>query len=259
MPPPLLPSAKRGFSLTELLVALAVVAVLLGVLLPVLGQQRQAGLTARCAGNLRQFGVALALYATENNGYLLPSYFDAGALGETVGMRLWHQALQYANPATYKGDGILPNPNRHHDPKLLTVYNCPANPDRLGGSGSWGTPSYAYSGALGKYFPANGNQESIRIRLTNLDEPSKVVAMVDAGLRAVNPAPPNTLCYRTEATATFGWRRSVHFDLHPGKRANFLLADGHVESISLAEVEQRFADKTLLWSRDNLSGNAGRW
>ncbi len=259
MPAPRYNSRKRGFSLTELLVALVIMAVLLGILLPVVGRQRQAGLTARCAGNLRQLGVALALYATENNGYLLPAYIEAGTLGPTVGERLWYQALQFANPANYKGDGILPNINPNHDPKLLTVYNCPANPDRIGGSGKWGTPSYAYSGALGMYRPADSEQKPIRIRLGNLDEPSKVVAMVDAGLRTVNPTPPNTLCYRTEATATFEWRRSVHFDVHPGKRANFLLADGHVESISHTEVKRRFEDKTLLWRRDNLSGNAGRW
>ncbi|HWL54127.1 MAG TPA: prepilin-type N-terminal cleavage/methylation domain-containing protein [Chthoniobacteraceae bacterium] len=256
MSPPLCKTRKRGFSLTELLAALAVAAVLLGILLPLAGRQRQAAQAGRCAGNLRQLGVALTLYATENNGYLLPCYIEAGTLGETVGARLWYQALHYANPATYKGEGILPNANPNHDPRLLTVYNCPSNPDRIG---HWGTPSYAYSGALGMYRPADSEQKPIRIRLTNLDEPSRVVAMVDAGLRTLNPAPPNVVCYRTEPTGTFEWRRSVHFDLHPGRKANFLLVDGHVEAIPLAEVERRFADKTLLWSRNNLSGTAGRW
>lgn len=55
--------ARRGYTLIELLVAIAVIAVLMGVLLPVLGRTRDTARQAACLSNQRQIGVALNAYA----------------------------------------------------------------------------------------------------------------------------------------------------------------------------------------------------
>jgi len=54
---------RYGFSLIELLVVLAVLSLLMGILLPVLSKARQQARRTACAGNLRQVGVAIHLYA----------------------------------------------------------------------------------------------------------------------------------------------------------------------------------------------------
>lgn len=54
---------KRGFSLVELLVVIGVVALLVGILLPVLGRARESANRAACLANLRQAHQALLLYA----------------------------------------------------------------------------------------------------------------------------------------------------------------------------------------------------
>ncbi len=64
--------ARRAFTLSELLVALAIVAVLAMVLLGVFNVAAQAGGSARCAGNLRGLGVAMAMYVAEHRGMLPP-------------------------------------------------------------------------------------------------------------------------------------------------------------------------------------------
>jgi prepilin-type N-terminal cleavage/methylation domain-containing protein len=67
----------RAFTLVELLVVVAVVAVLLAMLLPSLRAAREQAKQAKCAGNLRQLGIAFHMYAGEYGGRAMPTaYFD---------------------------------------------------------------------------------------------------------------------------------------------------------------------------------------
>ena len=66
-----LPIPKRSaFTLIELLVVIAVIAVLMAVLLPVLGRVRKQAKAVVCQANLRQWGMALRVYAQDNEGQL---------------------------------------------------------------------------------------------------------------------------------------------------------------------------------------------
>src|SRR5215213_9598060 len=54
---------RGGFTLVELLVVIGIMAVLIGVLLPVLGRAREQVNSTRCLSNLRQLGQAMLIYA----------------------------------------------------------------------------------------------------------------------------------------------------------------------------------------------------
>jgi prepilin-type N-terminal cleavage/methylation domain-containing protein/prepilin-type processing-associated H-X9-DG protein len=62
--------AVDGFSLVEVLVVIAVLAVLLGILMPALGGARSASRQAVCMGHLRGVGQGVVTYATNHQGYL---------------------------------------------------------------------------------------------------------------------------------------------------------------------------------------------
>src|SRR5688572_27497243 len=63
-----------GFTLTELLVVIGVIAVLLGILLPTLNRARQAAGQIKCASILRQFLVADQMYLNDSKVFHLPAF-----------------------------------------------------------------------------------------------------------------------------------------------------------------------------------------
>jgi len=60
-------SARSAFTLVELLVVLAIIAMLGGLLAPSLGRSIEKADAIACAKNMRQIGVAVQLYANDNN------------------------------------------------------------------------------------------------------------------------------------------------------------------------------------------------
>ncbi|MCX7799793.1 MAG: prepilin-type N-terminal cleavage/methylation domain-containing protein [Fimbriimonadales bacterium] len=65
---------RRAFALLELLVVLAIVAVLAAILLPVLAAARERAKVAACQSNLRQLGQSFFLYTADWDGVFPPVY-----------------------------------------------------------------------------------------------------------------------------------------------------------------------------------------
>lgn len=63
----------RGFSLLELLGVIGIVSVLLSILLPTVRVAKQISQRTQCASQLRQLGLAIQMYASQNQGWL-PSW-----------------------------------------------------------------------------------------------------------------------------------------------------------------------------------------
>ncbi len=62
---------RRKFTLIELLTAVAIIAILVALLLPILAQTKEQARRVVCMNNLRQWGMGIMNYADDNSGQIL--------------------------------------------------------------------------------------------------------------------------------------------------------------------------------------------
>ncbi len=126
---------QHGFTLTELLVVLATLAILAAMLLPALAATQPRSKAYQCLNNMRQLALAWTLYANENNerlalnndpgfgqGYLFPSgtgspSWATGSLDWSSGQ--WNTNTLYLTSTRYSDIAVYLGGN-------YTVFQCPA-------------------------------------------------------------------------------------------------------------------------------------
>ncbi len=209
---------RPRFTLLELLMVIAIIAVLASMLLPGLHRARMTARTSNCLSNMKNIGMAIIQYGDDNI-----EHFPLG--NDAAGNNRWHENL-----AGYT-----------YTPKL---YYC--QEDSQNGILNWQTDkeriSYGYnllglgfvdSGA-GKPHPiANNGTTTKRYhgQLPAVRDPPATLVLVDAGIeadagRGYYLGSPDTSLWPGDFIV---WRR--HF-----RSTNVLFAEGHVEGVPTTQL-----------------------
>ncbi len=100
-------SPRRGFTLIELLVVIAIIAILAAILFPVFARAREKARTSSCLSNIRQLGVGMAMYRSDNDGRMPWDWYQAE--DSNIYYRWIHVIYTYAG---------------NND----QIFQCPSNP-----------------------------------------------------------------------------------------------------------------------------------
>jgi len=159
---------NAGFSLVELLVVIALIALLASLLLPALSRAKAKARVTRCTNNLRQLGLAFRQYADDNQDFLPRRGQGVQPLAQIDRPEDWFNALPpYFNSPSYQD---LCAANQRLKPGSASVFLCPVAIDP-------GSNNFLPYGMNMNLCPWNLPQAT---RFAEVVRPSQVVAMADA-------------------------------------------------------------------------------
>ena len=268
-------SRRRAFTLVELLVVVAIIAVLASLLLPALTRAKSQANSAKCLSNLRQLGLTLSVYTSDHGAY--PLYqTGANAAHEDTDSRWFYDLNAYLKQPP------LPSSGKYFTVAVPFggVWLCPAvrpaqprNYSSSSFSSSYYTvvrASYGYNGyglrdsllnrpLLGigghnldssfPYFPSLGP-----VRESEVIAPAEMIAMGDGLMGYPEGYEPSELLGRTALKNSAAFLNPYQKEIRTRHRGNLdiVLCDGHAASFKLDALFKQTSEIALKrWNRDN--------
>ena len=235
----------KFFTLVELLVVIAIIAILAALLLPALGKARSMASSIACAGNLKQIGLLLSMYAQQNNDFV-PFYQPGCEARDFVPLLLGRaSAGRYTEGVdqtdSLKGVFFCPNTPRLADAAFYRNSYCPTR----------GPDNSARPRAGGLYFR---NGSSFSPRKLGMVNPSSV-AVVESKMEIFSRW--NNLCsagipdaYKTNQARSLPPDSTGIVDyMRHNQKANFLYAGGHLKSHLIGkQFHSAAATPAIFWT-----------
>lgn len=158
----------RGFTIVELMVVIAVIAILISILLPGMGRALDSARMTGCMSNLKQQGVAWKAYSVDNSHQLASAEQSfASAWVRKLATEPGHETLEDLQA------GVLWD---YH--QTAEVYRCPEE-NRKASDGVAYIRSYSISGYLNGRYGGQSMGQSTATTTDDIARPSDTLLMVD--------------------------------------------------------------------------------
>lgn len=214
-------SSFKAFTLVELLVCIAIIAVLAGLLSSTLARAKSRARTIICLNNIRQMGLSWSLYTHDYDDRIPPNSEENSSSSKT-----WVQGWLNFN------DGHPDNTNQVHLRESLLwpyhqtvkIWRCPA--DRSWSRQSAGIFPRVRSYAMNQFLNprCQYGEWNTMLQTTSLVEPppSQTFVFIDERDESINNG---VFRVNMERTSIEDWPGIYH-----DRASNFYFADGHSES-----------------------------
>jgi prepilin-type N-terminal cleavage/methylation domain-containing protein/prepilin-type processing-associated H-X9-DG protein len=190
-------SRREGFTLTELLIVIAIIAFLAGMLLPALAKAKQKAQGIACLSHLKQLQLGWFMYASDHNDKLVPNLGEA--FNQTTD-NTWVRGVLSFDPDHTDNTNVLYLQASLLFPylKSVAVFKCPADVSTavFGRARYARVRSLSMNGWLGRYLPdgslgpvhTGDEPYRINVKLSHLTEPppARTFVFIDERENSIN-------------------------------------------------------------------------
>ena len=241
---------KNGFTLVELLVVVAIIALLMAILLPSLGRAREQAKSAACKSNQKQLVLAFAMYAQEYDDRICEGAEKRSIPEKTDGSQVWiswwskYLVGAYFGCTSTSSSAVGKAPVWNDSFVRPKVMFCPGQP------GEEINPQKSTKSSLGFNNTSNSNfspakvspAKSYAVRWSQVASPAKCIVMIDT---VSSPTWTNN----GKWWPANDYNQSSAIGFRHGNVCNIGFADGHVESfVNVGQdrgVDVAFANKQV--------------
>ncbi|MEI3037745.1 MAG: prepilin-type N-terminal cleavage/methylation domain-containing protein [Victivallales bacterium] len=228
-------SIRKQFTLTELLIVIAIIAVLVCILLPALGKARDKARALSCVNNLKQCGLAVSSYAGDYDGYVVVRQYETWGYANNWAYFMYSQKYLPVDPTfcpmlAAKRDVYVNNIQSNWS-RCYGIWDIAVG-NYVGDQG-WSWNWYGMRARIGEILFAHNSSCKYWV-LHKAKASSQTLILADAALRGSDGSMKSLAFWQSQGTVSTSGSGGV-YTLHGG-RANSLYLDGHVSANSAATL-----------------------